>query len=374
MRDAFEGDDPLAPDDVRLISYVRSSPQVAFKAIDTAMDRWVAMSALQKAVRFDDVSVAVAASNALLCAGETAAIWRRIRIIAVEDVGIGDPYVMAFVLWLVRQRELRDELGDQRIVNIALSLMCSATKSRDMADVAFWGTLPASIDVTMHQYGATPSDELIKYARDSSLSMAARYAASRALFPARHPKVKYRRRPHQSDRLELYRAHGMPSVLQYAIENDIAFGGDALTSAACVVWARLSASTQVDARPDLMGDAPSLMIGGVPAATYDRYTRIGRWVLAKLLREHQPWKTFFSHFSAAQPLQCVMRALFYIEGGKLHPRLNYEGAADLYWSVLEAKFASTGIPSMDQGGWELLSLTREALPQIISLRARAVLG
>ena len=67
-----------------------------------------------------------------------------------------------------------------------------------------------------------------------------------------------------------------------------------------------------------------------------------------------------------------MRALFYTEGGVLRPRLSYERSDELYWAILKAKFASTGIASMQQGGWELLELLREALREINERRRQAV--
>lgn len=59
-----------------------------------------------------------------------------------------------------------------------------------------------------------------------------------------------------------------------------------------------------------------------------------------------------------------MRAIFYVEGGVLYPLQVHDYSDRLYWNILEAKLATTGIASMSYGGSELLSLARDGLPTL----------
>jgi hypothetical protein len=172
--------------------------------------------------------------------------------------------------------------------------------------------------------------------------------------------------------MPLYEALGMPSSLINMVEADVAFGGDVLTSAAPLSWALLRGSNEIGVAGDPFEPGKIERVGDVIGATYDRHTRLGCRVLSKMLRGHKPWIDFFRRHPAAQPMECIKRALFYAEGGVLRPRLTYDRSADLYWSVLGAKFASTRIKSLEEGGLELLSLVQEALPLINDIRRKAL--
>ncbi len=335
-------------------------------------DIYVTMSTLQKAVRLGEYELAISAGQAMIGGGQSSALWRRLRTIAVEDVGLGDIDVVAFVVWLAGRPDLRDEFGSLQLAGLAIGLMCRAVKSRDMADIAYWSSLPGSIDHLMPGFGSARASELVVIASDERQPFQTRHAAARALFPARFGNIQPWRRRLPTDRMALYEALSLPPALAFAIERDVAFGGDVLTSAGPIAWALMRSSPTISAETDPFEPTGTELINGVLASSFDRHTRLGRSVLARMLRDHQPWVEFFARYKRAKPLDCVMRALFYLEGGILRPRLSYDRSTELYWSILQAKFASTGIASMDDGGCELLELVGEALPEINARRRRSV--
>lgn len=335
-------------------------------------DLYVAMSALQKAIRLGKPDLANAACSWMVGNGHGAACWRRLRTIAVEDIGVADPQLMLVVLWLAERRSLHASFGDARFARLVISPMCAAVKSRDMADIATWATLPGSIDHLMPGFGRARASELVAIVSDERQSFQTRHAAARALFPARFGAVQPWKRRAPTDRTALCEALGLPPALAIAIERDVAFGGDVLTSAGPIAWVLLKSSQTISTGPDSFEPAGTELIKGVLASSFDRHTRLGRAVLAKMLRDHQPWVDFFDRHKLAGPMECVMRALFYLEGGILRPRLSYDRSSELYWSILQAKFATTGIASLDEDGWELLELVREAMPEINARRQCAV--
>lgn len=335
-------------------------------------DLYVTMSVLQKAIRLGEYQLAASAAEQMVYAGQSSALWRRLRTIAVEDVGLGDINVMAFVLWLAARADLRDGFGSLPLARLVIGLMCRAVKSRDMADIAYWANLPGSIDHLMPGFGDARSSELVTIASDEGQAFQTRHAAARALFPARFGMVQPWKRRSPKDRTALYEALGTPYSLSWAIERDIAFGGDVLTSTGPIAWALLQSSQTISAGFDPFEPAGTELIGGVLASSFDRHTRLGKAVLSKMLREHHPWADFFARHKQASAMDCVMRGLFYIEGGVLRPRLSYDHSEELYWAILQAKLASTGITSMDDGGYELLDLVLAVLPEINQRRRRSV--
>ena len=99
---------------------------------------YVMMSFLQKAVRLGEIDLAEDACTWMVNRGHGAAGWKRLRTIAVEDVGLGDIGVMALVLWLAGRPDLHAEIGSLKLASLASALMCQAVKSRDMVDIAYW--------------------------------------------------------------------------------------------------------------------------------------------------------------------------------------------------------------------------------------------
>lgn len=357
-----------------LVDLLRATPANVSASRPIISDQYVAMSALQKSARLGLWNIACDASDYLIANGRVAANWKRLRTIAVEDVGLGDPAVATFVLWLAGRKDLHATLGDRPLSHLALQLLCASVKSRDMCDLSFWSTLPCTIGHLMQDLGQADSQDLVATASDAGEDFAIRYAAARALFPARFKGAQHWRRRSVDDRFALYDRLRMPQPVALMIEADVTFGGDVLTSAGPVVWALLSSSNWVGSSNDTLDCGGVQLLGGLPASTYDRYTRLGHRVLRVMLRDHLPWIDFFTRYPEAQPMPCLLRALFYTEGGVLRPTLAYDLSSDLYWSVLQAKFASTGIASMNEGGWELLDLTRDALPKINILREDQLKG
>lgn len=370
--DAFAGTGSEREEIALVEEALRLQPPMDQAVFSISVDRYVAMSALQKAVRLGESSIAAAAISVLFRSGHTAMAWKRLRTIAVEDIGLGDPVVSGFVLWLSKRRTLHDKFGNGLLANLALNLMCSAVKSRDMTDVAGWSTLPGAIDQLVSKYAQLSSADLVLIASNPNECFQVRHAAARAMFPARFRGADRWKRRTADDRKALYEALDMPEAIAFMIEADVAFGGDVLTSAGPMVWALMSGSRVIGSGKDDFDNGGLHLIGGVPASAYDRYTRLGQSVLRKMLQQHQPWRDYFRRHPEAQPMPCMLRALFYTEGGLLRPKLLYDRSKDLYWSILQEKFASTGISSMDEGGWELLELTREAIPRITQLRERAL--
>ena len=336
------------------------------------IDLYRAMSALQKAIRIGNTPLAMAASRWLIERGFSSANWKRLRTIAVEDVGLGDPEVASFVLWLAGRKDLRAECGDLNLSVCAINCTTQAVKSRDMSDLAFWSSLPGSIDHLMSDFGRARSSELVAIASNPADTLRVRHAATRALFPFRFPGADTWKRRRPEDRMPLYEALEMPRAVIEMIEADVAFGGDDLTSAAPMAWALMRGSKTLSAGVDSLDPGDMPLVGDVLGSTYDRHTRLGRRILRRMLEEHEPWAEFFRCYPAADPMECIMRAVFYAEGGVLRPRLSYDGSSALYWSILEAKFATTGIASLEQGGFELLELVRRALPKLNKLRREGI--
>ena len=76
-------------------------------------------------------------------------MWRRLLVVALEDVGPGDPYGVALMLRAVTDKALRAEIGELKLVWYLVQRLAAAPKSRDLCDIDVWcelSTVDARLD------------------------------------------------------------------------------------------------------------------------------------------------------------------------------------------------------------------------------------
>ena len=98
--------------------------------IPLATDRYVALSALQKAIRRGDEDLALQAAMNLRIEGPHA-IWRRLGIIAFEDIGVANIDVVGWTTVVIGDRDLRNRLGGEwMVLNFLIRALCRSAKCR----------------------------------------------------------------------------------------------------------------------------------------------------------------------------------------------------------------------------------------------------
>ena len=99
------------------------------------LDRYLAASLLQKAIRRDEVDLAWYASSFLL-ENFPDYFWKRLPIIALEDIGLGNLDVTVMAIMVSTNAELRVRLGGcHTVANAIIHAMSSATKDRSSDDL-----------------------------------------------------------------------------------------------------------------------------------------------------------------------------------------------------------------------------------------------
>ena len=111
------------------------------RPIPLAVDRYIALSAFQKAVRRGNEELALRAAATLTINGPKA-IWRRLGIIAFDDVGVANLDAVGWVTAVIDEPDLRQRLGgDWRIADFLIRALCRSAKCRATDDI---------IDVIQH--------------------------------------------------------------------------------------------------------------------------------------------------------------------------------------------------------------------------------
>src|SRR5665213_614992 len=89
---------------------------------------WVAMSALQKAIRRNEPELALRAAETLFRAAPDR-VWRRIGIAAFEDVGVADFETLSLAIAGLAGKRWRAEAGGEWVVaSYLIRRLCAAPK------------------------------------------------------------------------------------------------------------------------------------------------------------------------------------------------------------------------------------------------------
>ncbi len=101
--------------------------------IPLVADRYIALSALQKAIRRGEEELALRAAMNLMIGGPHA-IWRRLGIIAFEDVGVANIDVVGWVTVVIGKPEVRKRLGGEwKVADFLIRNLCRSAKCRAAA-------------------------------------------------------------------------------------------------------------------------------------------------------------------------------------------------------------------------------------------------
>ena len=98
--------------------------------VPLAVDRYVALSALQKGIRRGEEDLALRSAMTLMIGGPHA-IWRRLGIIAFEDIGVGNIDAVGWVTVVIGKPEVRKRLGGEwKIADFFIRTLCRSAKCR----------------------------------------------------------------------------------------------------------------------------------------------------------------------------------------------------------------------------------------------------
>ena len=307
------------------------------RPIPLAVDRYIALSAFQKAIRRGNEELALRAAATLTINGPKA-IWRRLGIIAFEDVGVANLDAVGWVTAVIDDVDLRQRLGDEwKIADYLIRTLCRSAKCRATDDI---------IDVIQH-------DPELAELRDELPGLSLRHRISSAIDCTRSIEARG---------LATWLAIGTDKITSSTLapvpgcpENTFDALRDADYPGSVVEICRmglkrtgcmlppmflllypLRGSGQPVAEDDLM--PPETKIGDVPSWVFDVHTRSGLTAFGRYRRRSERMKAFLAeHAGPSANLNRIVGGLvFRVESGLLKNRLIWdEGqrlrrAADLF--------------------------------------------
>src|SRR5215471_3043647 len=115
-------------------NHIQKDPAVAKDALTCS--RWIASSALQKAIRRGEIAIAQHAAFTLH-REDRSATWRRLIAIAFEDVGPADLDVILETVAAATLPKWRAVIGEEAVLRSTVCTLATAPKDRS-ADYLMW--------------------------------------------------------------------------------------------------------------------------------------------------------------------------------------------------------------------------------------------
>lgn len=287
-----------------------------------AISPWLAMSLLQKAIRRDARDWAWRAALTLF-RQDPARLWRRLLVIAFEDIGVADLKSSAAALAASRGKAWRRRLGgDKRVARYLVETMCQARKCRGADDLAVCCDWDGRYESHRLQLAQASMDELAgRLVEDSDLVVRA-LALWLLLGTRRCPSASLPARPGDPDRAfaALAAATGQQAAVSTAAE---AFRRSGAILAP--FWALLLAQPGRDPEQRLDDAMPEEeLIHGVPDWAYDMHTREGKRAIRTFLASKAASADWIkTHVPSRGRTEFLGGVVFRIESGLVRRRLDW---------------------------------------------------
>ena len=258
-------------------------------------DRWVASSLLQKAIRRGDFELAQRAARRLMEFDKNA-IWRRVVVIAFEDVGAADIDPLLETVFVASSSEWRRGCGELTALDRIVRQLAEATKDRSADYLACAARDHPDLSEICDFCRKASLGERLRLLADTSLPLAKRGVA--AWFGS---DINWRYdRQVQGGNLralaEAYRELGAGEELANSMVLAAKRAPEPLVVLAPLIWFEVQRSGPATTRN---GPVPQTKtIAGVPLYAFDKHTRIGKRAIERLVRENKPLRDCIIWFLA----------------------------------------------------------------------------
>jgi hypothetical protein len=307
-------------------------------------DQYLMKSLMQKGVRRRDWGAAALGAYSLVAMGQMKEAKRRLHVIAMEDVGNGDPEAAALAQMILQSTAVRKEIGDVETILMAARVLTFAWKSRDCTDLYLYPEYDKEYFDSNIAFVKGMDKEIVQsIALDPGADLKYRICAMMALS--------------NDEKLEVARELKCSESWIYAYEISAKKTGFSFRHVA--PFAALMTQN-----PKMRGDVWPIFtdkVHGILSAAYDMYTAKGKSAIRLFGGQAEIKKWFADHPHVSKI--AIFEAVFYVEGGLICPRVMHDASLDLYYSSLEAMMKKEGFTSLEEG-LELYDLVLQFLPRL----------
>lgn len=352
-----------------------ANPELHFEEVTTTTTpdrKWRIISAMQKAIRRSDEELARKAGNAVRLLDD-AYFWRRLVVIALEDIGVADPVLCSWVLAATTTKSYRAMLGEKALAMFLLTLMARAVKDRTTCDLT---CLASYLPLTNEFNAYLPYDYLgslnTPLGKGWGMAGVLKKAVSALLISGTNrteitnlPKTYNDR----SDFEDWVHSTEVPFVVKY-----LALRGRVVERYG--LWATVITAYEVvslsESFSDVVTPMESPIIMNVLSCTYDQYTQEGKRAIAYFAKACDPLREFLATRPEFNPFRATASMIFLVEGGYLTRQMLFDGVEDFRHYAILSDMVGSGISTIEDAQ-QLSTLVLDNLEGLHHARRR-ILG
>lgn len=305
------------------------------------IDAWLAASLLQKAIRRGDREVAERAALTLYYWRGTAT-WRRLIIIASEDIGIASVDAVTRAVEAACDPALRRRLGDFGVLLNIVRELAASPKDRSADLLASIVHHHPSLDKARAEIGAMSVSERIKLAANPSADF---YCRAVAAWHGSGMEWGLERRVGRGDvsaLLSAYQVIGIPRDWLQAVLMAARRTREPLTVMLPLLWLEQSRTGNRVIRCPLPATRE---VGGLSLYALDKHTRLGKAALQQFARENTQVRETFQKFVPKRNAPAAVQwAAFYADAASLAESIVWPRGKEIEKLGIEADLLNVGIP------------------------------
>lgn len=336
-----------------------------------AIDHWLASSLLQKAIRRGDADLAARAALTLYQArGST--IWRRIMVIAFEDVGVGCIEAVSDTVTFATDRSARTAAGGDAAVAACLAQrLAYAPKDRSTDYLMGAAQHHPELEVVRGEAGSAPLSERIAMVMDPRLPLPVRALAAWYASGLNRDDEKRFGQADLAGLLKAYRLLGASERLVSATALAAKRTREPITILLPLIDLASHAHRRWSIRLKAM--RPSPLIGEIPAYTLDKHTRIGKRAISIFARDNDEVRTCLDdHLPEFRHRGAAAVAAFYADASPVLKRLDWDQSASIELMGMEGDMVREGVPLSSVS--PIIETVRANLGHLNEIRTRLFLA
>jgi hypothetical protein len=358
--------DTLGAAKQRLAREIDSNSALPSKPITA--DPWVVSSLLQKSIRRGETEIARCAALTLFN-HRGSSVWRRLMVIAFEDVGIGSLDVVTTTVAAAGDSAWRkNHGGDLKLAVYLAGLLAEAPKDRS-ADYLCDAKDHPMLANFWRAMETTALELRLSHVRDQALTLPLRaVAALSALGIGSRGDIS--RTGGLQALLTLFQELEVPEELVAATGIAAARTREKITAMVPLIW--LSARNSENQVCDC-AVPPLVKTADVPLYALDKHTRLGREAIWRFACENDSVRACLGRFvPASQRRSACYMAAFYVDAAPIARRLMWDQSEALETFGIERDLLNAGVPA--EGIQPLLKTMRANLWHLNELRTHVLAG
>jgi hypothetical protein len=333
-------------------------------------DRWLALSAMQKSIRRGD-SLTAKRALATLYRSDPSSTWRRLLIIACEDVGIAAPGALVTTANRCANVKALRETGKDEAAALATAQMLAEVPKDRSADLLFAAVLHhPTLEIMRSKCRSASVSQRLEFVADPTLSLPER---ALAVWHSSGVESYGEQRVGPGDLgalLLTYARLGVPDWLLETLATTIKKAREPFALLLPLLWlAAVGTETELLDSPL----SPSALINGVPLCALDKHTRLGRQAIGRFAQQNAEIARFLTQRGCRSGNDGALRmAVFHADGALTRPTLQWPHAAEATAAGVAADFHKVHVAA--DVGAELVELVATHIADLNAIRTQLLSG